>query len=69
MINLTGLNNVEFYLNEDHIEKIEAVPQSVITLSNGKKYLVIESNEEIIKKIIGFKSKIIKSAIQEALGK
>lgn len=69
MINLTGLNNVEFYLNEDHIEKIEAVPQSVITLSNGKKYLVIESNEEIIKKIIGFKSKIIKSAIQEASGK
>ena len=69
MINLTGLNNVEFYLNEDHIEKIEAVPQSVITLSNGKKYLVIESNEEIIKKIVNFKSKIIKRAIQEASGK
>lgn len=66
MINLTGLNNVEFYLNEDHIEKIEAVPQSVITLSNGKKYLVIESNGEIVDKIINFKSRIIKSAIQEA---
>lgn len=69
MISLTGLNNVEFYLNEDNIEKIEAVPQSVITLSNGKKYLVIESNGEIVNKIIKFKSEIFKRAIQEASSK
>lgn len=69
MISLTALNNVKFYLNEDNIEKMEAVPQSVITLSNGKKYLVAESNKEIVDKIIKFKSEIFREAIQEASSK
>lgn len=69
MISLTALNNVKFYLNEDNIEKMEAVPQSVITLSNGKKYLVAESNKEIVDKIIKFKSEIFRKAIQEASSK
>lgn len=69
MIKLIGMNNVEFWLNEDQIEKIETVPESVITLSNGKKYLVLESNEEIISKIIKFKSRIVTRGIQEASSK
>lgn len=58
MIDLTAMNNMKFTLNEDHIEKMEAVPETVITLSNGKKYLVLESIEEIKKKIISFKRKM-----------
>ena len=48
MIKLTGLNHIEFYLNNDLIEKIESVPESLITLSNSKKYLVLESIEDIL---------------------
>ncbi|NME82764.1 flagellar FlbD family protein [Clostridium sp. SM-530-WT-3G] len=58
MIDLTAMNNMKFTLNDDHIEKIESVPETVITLSNGKKYLVLESIEEIKKKIINFKRKM-----------
>lgn len=58
MIRLTGLNNKEFILNAELIEKIEDVPESVITLSNGKKYIVLESTDEIIDKIIEYKRKI-----------
>ena len=58
MITLHGLSGAEFLLNEDHIEKIEIVPETVITLGNGKKYLVKEESEEVIKKIIEFKKKI-----------
>ena len=58
MIDLIAMNNMKFTLNEDHIEKMEAVPETVITLSNGKKYLVLESIEEIKKKIISFKRKM-----------
>ena len=43
MIDLTGMNNKEFALNADHIEKIEEVPETLITLNNGKKYIVLES--------------------------
>lgn len=58
MIKLQGLNRREFVLNEEHIEKIEEIPDTVITLTNGKKYLVLESAEEIIAKVIEFKNKI-----------
>lgn len=59
MIYLTGMNNKEFMLNCDIIEKIEAVPDTVITLTNGKNYLVLESPQEIREKVIEFKAKII----------
>ncbi|HCW52442.1 MAG TPA: endoflagellar protein [Clostridium sp.] len=63
MIDLTAMNNMKFTLNEDHIEKIESVPETVITLSNGKKYLVLESIEEIKNKIIDFKRKMYREVI------
>lgn len=58
MIDLTAMNNARFTLNEDHIEKIESVPQTVITLDNGKKYLVLDSIDEIKNKIINYKRRI-----------
>lgn len=58
MIKLVGLNNKEFYLNENHIEKIESVPETVLTLSNGKKYIVNESIDEVISSIVEFKKRI-----------
>ncbi len=58
MIKVTGLNNVEFILNAELIEKLEEVPESVITLVNGKKYIVLESNEEIIRSVLEYKKRI-----------
>ena len=58
MIKLTGLNKKEFILNAETIEKIEVVPETLITLINGKKYLVLESAEEVIEEVIRYKRKI-----------
>lgn len=58
MIKVTGLNHKEIFLNAEHVEKIEEVPETLITLTNGKKYIVLESNEEVIKRIIEYKRKI-----------
>ncbi len=58
MIKLTGLNKKEFILNAEIIEKIEVVPETLITLINGKKYLVIESTELVIQEILKYKRKI-----------
>lgn len=63
MIKLTGLNNREFILNADHIEKLESVPESLITLTNGNKYIVLESTEEIINKVIEYKNKIFRLGV------
>lgn len=69
MIRVTGLDHKEFILNADHIEKMESVPESLITLVNGKKYLVIDSIDDIVKKVIIYKKNIFTFNIQEATRK
>ena len=59
MIYVTGMDQKEFVLNSDHIEKMEEVPETIITLVNGKKYIVLESVKEIIEDIIRYKNKIV----------
>lgn len=58
MIELTKLNGKCFVLNAELIETIETTPDSVITLVNEKKFVVKESSEDIIKKVINYKQKI-----------
>lgn len=59
MIEVTGLNSKVFYLNEDNIEKLEQVPETVITMINDKKYLVKDDVEEILDKIVSFKKRFM----------
>lgn len=51
MILLHRLNEEEFILNSNHIETIEEKPDTIITLTNERKYLVKESIDEIIEKV------------------
>lgn len=60
MIKLVGMNGKELLLNDGQIEKIEQVPETVITLMNGNKYIVEEDVDEVINKIIEFKRKVVK---------
>lgn len=48
-----------FLINAALIEKIEFIPETKITLTTGKYYLVKDSKEEIVNKIITF-NQIIK---------
>ncbi|MBU5483029.1 flagellar FlbD family protein [Clostridium sp. MSJ-11] len=66
MIEVTGLDNKKIILNADHIEKMESVPESLITLTNGRKYLVKESIEIIVEKVTLYKRNIFTVNIQEA---
>lgn len=58
MVNLTGMNGKELILNAEHIEKIEEVPETIITLTNGKKYIVLETPEEVVERVIRYKNRI-----------
>lgn len=51
MINLTRLNGKEFSLNALYIETVESFPDTTITLTNGHKYVALESREEVHFKI------------------
>lgn len=59
MIILTKLNTKEFALNSDLIEVIEETPDTVITTTNGNKYVVKETTQEVIDKIIAYKRNIV----------
>ena len=58
MIKLTKLNDEEFVLNSNQIESIEQIPETKIVLMNKDFYIVQESIDEIIDKIIEFNAKI-----------
>nr|WP_319488405.1 flagellar FlbD family protein [uncultured Caproiciproducens sp.] len=64
MINLTNLNGVSFALNPNLIETIEGIPETKITLTTGKYFLVAETRQEIIKEIIQFNRKIYQNTIK-----
>jgi flagellar protein FlbD len=60
MILVTRINKVsQFYVNEDMIEFIEETPDTILTLSSGKKIAVMEGAIEIVEKIRDEKIRII----------
>ena len=61
MVKLTKINNQEFFINCDLMEFIESTPDTIISLTTGKKIIVKESAEEVIEKIIEYKSKALKN--------
>lgn len=49
-------------VNGELIEFVEATPDTVITLTTGKKIVVKESVDEIIQRVIAYKQKIFTQA-------
>lgn len=59
MIRLTRINGKQFILNCELIETLEETPDTIITTINGKKHVVKESIEEIVKKVIEYKNEVL----------
>ena len=58
MIEVTRINHVPLVLNSDLIEHIEATPDTVISLTNGQKLMVLEPPEELIRRVVAFRRRI-----------
>lgn len=63
MIELTKLNKKKFVLNCELIESVESTPDTVITLRNGKLYIVSESPMEIVEMTIKYKKLLFSGLI------
>lgn len=63
MIELTRLNEVKFSLNPELIELIETTPDTVITLTTGKKLIVKESRQEVKNLVLSYKRAIFAELI------
>lgn len=62
MILVTRLDKQQMYLNPDHIICIEETPDTVITLFNGNRYIVVDRAGTIISRVVAFRARILRRA-------
>jgi flagellar protein FlbD len=60
MIIVSRLNGERFGINAEHIERIEETPDTVLTLVEGRKYIVRESLEDVIEKVVAYRARVLR---------
>ncbi len=63
MIKVTRLNHTSLILNSDLIEHIEITPDTVITMTSGQKFMVLESAQEVVEEVIAFRKSLFSKAL------
>ena len=69
MIELTYLNGKPLYVNPNLIEVLESTPDTVITLTTGKKLIVREPPAVVVEKFTDFATKtagVVRETKEEA---
>ena len=66
MIQLTRLNNQPLMVNSDLIKFVEKAPDTVLTLVNGEKVIVLESAQAVLEKIVAFRQSIMSGLLASA---
>lgn len=64
MIEVTRLKGSKIIINAELIESIEETPDTVITLTNGKRYVVGEQASVLVSRVIEYKRRIACSGIR-----
>lgn len=62
MILVTRLTGAAFAVNPDLLERVEATPDTVLTLIDGTKYLVAESVTDVIELVRDYRASVVASA-------
>lgn len=64
MIQVTRLNNKKMTINADLIEMVEETPDTVISFTNGKKFIVKESEAQVRELVIAHKKEVFADLCQ-----
>jgi flagellar protein FlbD len=67
MIRLTRINQIPLVLNADLIEHLETTPDTIVSMTNGQKFVVLESSDDVIRKVIEFRREILRSGPPQGL--
>lgn len=59
MIVFTRLNRTEIALNPDQIQRVESTPDTVIHLNDDKRFLVLESMDEVVRRITEYRAYVL----------
>ncbi|RLT40655.1 MAG: flagellar protein FlbD [Chloroflexi bacterium] len=55
MIKVTRLDQSQLYLNAEFIQSVESTPDTHIVLVNGHSYVVRESDDEVVSRIVHYR--------------
>jgi flagellar protein FlbD len=58
MIKVTRLNGEEIVVNADLIEFVESTPDTLITLTTGKKLMVQEPVETVVERTVEYRHRV-----------
>ncbi|MCD6282260.1 flagellar FlbD family protein [bacterium] len=58
MIEVTRESGTPMYLNADHIEYVEATPDTVIMMDSGKSYKVKEDALTVVERIVAYQQRV-----------
>ena len=61
MVPITRLNGTVLVVNAEMIEFLEATPDTIITLTDGRKVIAKESVEDVIEKVVEYKRRCFNS--------
>jgi flagellar protein FlbD len=64
MIHVTRLNHISLVLNAELIESIEVTPDTLISLTTGQKLVVLESAEEVVRRVVEYRRAIFSGLLQ-----
>lgn len=67
MIRVTRMNGMELVINGELIEFVEATPDTVLTLTTGKKLVLKDSVQEVVDKVIAYRRAIGMKIIYQAV--
>lgn len=55
MIKLSRINGAEVTVNAELIETIEATPDTIVSLTTGKRLMVVESVDQVVEKVVAYR--------------
>lgn len=58
MIKVTRLNGMDLYINAELVEYLEATPDTVLTLTTGKKFVLRDSVDDIVNRVIEYRKTV-----------
>ncbi len=64
MIQLTRLNGSLMVVNSDLIKYAEASPDTMLTLINGEKIMVLETCEQVVERTVAYRTRLLTEVAQ-----
>lgn len=62
MIRVHRLKGEPFFINADLVESIEATPDTVLRLIDGRRAMVAETPEEVVQLVVDFRASVLHAA-------